>query len=138
MPGCACISGSLHMTTHMVVLIDTIKVLISDLRWCSCNIFSTQKHTVAVIKHDESAAVFSWKGKSLEEYWYCILNALIQPKDGGKGLRPDLIVDDGGDTNLLIHKSKKAEDLFLKGVTIPEPISTENVEFKIVQTIIKR
>ena len=66
MPGCDCISGSLHMTTQMEVLIETLKDLSSEFRWCSYNIFSTQDHTVAVITHDESAAVFYWKGGSIE------------------------------------------------------------------------
>ena len=91
------------MTTRETVFIETLKALSSDLRWQSCNILSTQDHTVAVITHDESAAVFSFKGDSLEEYWRCILNALIQPEDYGKGHIPDLIVDDGGDMNLLIY-----------------------------------
>ena len=93
---------------------------------------------MAVITHDESAAVFSWKGESIEEYWDWILNALIYPEDDGKGHRPDLIVDERCDTNLLIHEGKNVEDLFLKCGTIPDPSSTENVEFKIVQIIIKR
>ena len=65
------------MTTHTAVLIETLKALSSDLRWCSHKIFSTQDHTVAVIINDESAAVLPWKGESLEEYWDCILNALL-------------------------------------------------------------
>ena len=65
------------MTIHMEVLIETLKALISDIRWSSWNIFSTQEHTVAVIIHDESDAVLSWKGESIEEYWYCIWYALI-------------------------------------------------------------
>ena len=77
MAGCARISESLHMTIQTAVLVETLKSLSSDLHWCSCKIFSTQDHTVAAITHDESAAVFSWKGESLEEYWDCILNALI-------------------------------------------------------------
>ena len=77
MPGCARISGSLHMTTQTEVLIESLKALISDLRWCSWNKFNTQDHTVDFITHDESAAVFFWKGGSLNEYWYCTLNALI-------------------------------------------------------------
>ena len=68
MPDCSHISVFLHMTIHMVVLIETLKVLSRDLCWCYCNIFSTQYHTVALITHDESAAVFSWKGESIEEY----------------------------------------------------------------------
>ena len=138
MPGCACIAGSLHVTIQTAVLVETVKALSSDLRWCSCNIISTQDHTVAVITHDESAAAFSWKGESLEEYWDCILNALIQLEDNGKGRRSDLIIDDGGDMILLIHEGKKAEDLLLKDGTIPDPSSTDNAEFNIFQTIAKR
>ena len=126
------------MTTHTAVLIDTLNSLSSDLHWCYCKIFSTQDHTVDVITHDESAAVFSWKVESIEEYWYCILNDLIYPEDDGKGHRPDLIFDDGGNMNLLIHEDNKSEELLLNDGTIPEPISTDNVEFNIVQTIIKR
>ena len=77
MPGCARISGSLHMTIHTAVLIETLKYLISDLCWCSCKILSNQYHTVAFIVHDESYAAFSWNGEILKEYFYCILNALI-------------------------------------------------------------
>ena len=132
------ISGSLHMTIQTAVLIETLKALGSDLRWCSCNIFSTQDHAAAAIARDESAAVFAWKGESLEEYWECTLNALTWQEDDGKGHGPDLIVDDGGDMTLLIHEGKKAEDLFLKDGTVPDPSSTDNAEFKIVLTIIKR
>ena len=107
MPGCARISGSLHITIQTEVLIETLKALSSDLRWRSCNIFSTQDHTVAVIKHDEPAAVFPWKSESLEEYWDWILNALIYPEDDGKGHIPDLIVDDGSDVTLIINKGNK-------------------------------
>ena len=91
------------MTIQTAVLIETLKALISDLRWSSCNTFSTQDHAVASITHDESAAVFSWNSEILKEYWYCILNALMWPEDGGKGRRPDLIVDDGYDVTFLIH-----------------------------------
>jgi adenosylhomocysteinase len=70
------ISGSLHMTIQTAVLIETLKHLGGDIRWCSCNIFSTQDHAAAAIARDESAAVFAWKGESLEEYWECTLNAL--------------------------------------------------------------
>ena len=92
---------------------------------------------MAVMTHYESDALFSWKGESLKEYWGCILNALIYPEDDGKGHRPDLIVDDGCDMTLLIHDGKKAEVMFLKDVTIPEPRSTEKNYFNIFQTIIK-
>ena len=138
MPGCAHISVSIHMTIQTEVSIETVKALSSDLCWFSCNIFFIQDHDLASITHDEPAAVFSWKGESLEEYWECILNSLVWPEDDGKGHRPDLIVDDGGDMTLLIHDGKKVGDLFLKDVTVPDPSSTDNSEFKIVQTIIKR
>jgi adenosylhomocysteinase len=132
------ITGSLHMTIQTAVLIETLKFLGGDMRWCSCNIFSTQDHAASAIARDESAAVFAWKGESLEEYWECTLNALTWPEDDGKGHGPDLIVDDGGDVTLIIHEGKKAEDLFLANGTLPDPDSTDNAEFKIVLTIIKR
>ncbi|KAL7569254.1 hypothetical protein ACA910_016807 [Epithemia clementina (nom. ined.)] len=132
------ISGSLHMTIQTAVLIETLQKLGGNIRWCSCNIFSTQDHAAAAIARDESAAVFAWKGESLEEYWECTLNAVTWPDDDGKGHGPDLIVDDGGDMTLLIHEGKKAEDLFLKDGTLPDPASTDNAEFKIVLSIIRR
>uniref|UniRef100_A0A7S0C0I4 Adenosylhomocysteinase n=2 Tax=Sar TaxID=2698737 RepID=A0A7S0C0I4_9STRA len=132
------ISGSLHMTIQTAVLIETLKALGADLRWCSCNIFSTQDHAAAAIARDDSAAVFAWKGETLEEYWECTLSALTWPEDDGKGQGCDIIVDDGGDMTLLIHEGKKAEDAFLKDGTLPDPTSTDNAEFKIVLTIIKR
>ncbi|GMH85306.1 hypothetical protein TrST_g7611 [Triparma strigata] len=132
------IAGSLHMTIQTAVLIETLKELGGDMRWCSCNIFSTQDHAAAAIARDESAAVFAWKGESLEEYWECTLSAITWPTDDGKGDGPDLIVDDGGDMTLLIHEGKKAEDAFAKDGTLPDPSSTDNAEFKIVLTIIKR
>jgi len=134
------ISGSLHMTIQTAVLIETLKALGGDIRWCSCNIFSTQDHAAAAIARDESAAVFAWKGESLEEYWECTLNAVTWPEDDGKGHGMDIIVDDGGDMTLLIHEGKKAEDAFNEsgGKILPDPSSTDNAEFKIVLTIIKR
>lgn len=126
------------MTIQTAVLIETLKVLGADIRWCSCNIFSTQDHAAAAIARDESAAVFAWKGESLEEYWECTLNAVTWPEDDGKGHGMDIIVDDGGDMTLLIHEGKKAEDLYAKNKTLPDPNSTDNAEFKIVLTIIKR
>jgi adenosylhomocysteinase len=136
--GTARIAGSLHMTIQTAVLIETLKNLGGDIRWCSCNIFSTQDHAAAAIARDESAAVFAWKGESLEEYWECTLNAITWPEDDGKGHGPDLIVDDGGDMTLIIHEGKKAEDLYLKDGTLPDPDSTDNAEFKIVLSILKR
>jgi len=132
------ISGSLHMTVQTAVLIETLKSLGANLRWCSCNIFSTQDHAAAAIACDDSAAVFAWKGESLEEYWECTLNAVTWPHDDGKGHGMDIIVDDGGDMTLLIHEGKKAEDQYLKDGTLPDPDSTDNAEFNIVLSIIRR
>ena len=98
------ISGSLHMTIQTAVLIETLAELGADIRWCSCNIFSTQDHAAAAIAK-RGIPVFAWKGESLEEYWWCTRQALNFP--GGKG--PELVVDDGGDITLLIHWGYKAE-----------------------------
>ncbi|MDR3365426.1 MAG: adenosylhomocysteinase [Prevotellaceae bacterium] len=98
------IMGSLHMTIQTAVLIETLKALGGDVRWCSCNIFSTQDHAAAAIAA-AGTPVFAWKGETLEEYWWCTAMALSFPN--GKG--PQLIVDDGGDATLLIHKGFAAE-----------------------------
>lgn len=100
------IMGSLHMTIQTAMLIDTLYELGADLRWATCNIFSTQDHAAAAIADKGSAAVFAWKGETLEEYWWCTKTALSFP--GGKG--PQMIVDDGGDATLLIHKGYEAEN----------------------------
>ncbi|HQL71393.1 MAG TPA: adenosylhomocysteinase, partial [Bacteroidales bacterium] len=99
------ITGSLHMTIQTAVLIETLVELGADVRWASCNIFSTQDHAAAAIAQ-RGIPVFAWKGETLEEYWWCTLQALSFP--GGKG--PTLIVDDGGDATLLIHKGFYAEN----------------------------
>ena len=99
------IMGSLHMTIQTAVLIETLKDLGADIRWCSCNIFSTQDHAAAAIAA-AGIPVFAWKGETLEEYWWCTEQALAFA--GGKG--PNLIVDDGGDATLLIHWGYKAEE----------------------------
>ena len=99
------IMGSLHMTIQTAMLIETLKALGADLRWASCNIFSTQDHAAAAIAKAGSAAVFAWKGETLEEYWWCTEQALTWPDGSG----PDLIVDDGGDATLLIHQGVKVE-----------------------------
>lgn len=99
------IMGSLHMTIQTACLIKTLVALGADVRWCSCNIFSTQDHAAAAIAAS-GVPVFAWKGESLEEYWWCTNQALAFP--GGKG--PQLIVDDGGDATLLIHKGYQAEN----------------------------
>ncbi|MEN8228929.1 MAG: adenosylhomocysteinase [Bacteroidota bacterium] len=99
------IMGSLHMTIQTAVLIETLVELGADVRWASCNIFSTQDHAAAAIAK-AGIPVFAWKGETLEEYWWCTAQALNFPE--GKG--PNLIVDDGGDATLLVHKGYEAED----------------------------
>ena len=99
------IMGSLHMTIQTAVLIETLKELGADVRWASCNIFSTQDHAAAAIAAAGSAAVFAWKGESLEEYWWCTEQALTWPDGSG----PHQIVDDGGDATLFVHWGVKAE-----------------------------
>ena len=98
------ITGSLHMTIQTAVLIETLRDLGADVRWASCNIFSTQDHAAAAVA-EAGIPVFAWKGETLEEYWWCTAQALTFP--GGKG--PNLIVDDGGDASLLVHMGFKAE-----------------------------
>ena len=98
------ITGSLHMTIQTAVLIETLTELGADVRWASCNIFSTQDHAAAAIAVT-GVPVFAWKGESLEEYWWCTNQALAFP--GGKG--PQIIVDDGGDATMMIHKGYMAE-----------------------------
>ena len=99
------IMGSLHMTVQTAVLIETLVDLGADVRWCSCNIFSTQDHAAAAIAAS-GVPVFAWKGETLEEYWDCTLKALTWPDGSG----PDQIVDDGGDATLLIHKGVELEN----------------------------
>jgi adenosylhomocysteinase len=99
------VTGSLHMTIQTAVLIETLVDLGADVRWASCNIFSTQDHAAAAIAA-AGVPVFAWKGESLEEYWWCTYQALSHPK----GLGPQLVVDDGGDVTLLIHKGYELED----------------------------
>nr|MBP9000387.1 adenosylhomocysteinase [Bacteroidales bacterium] len=98
------ITGSLHMTVQTAVLIETLRMLGADVRWASCNIFSTQDHAAAAMAAS-GVPVFAWKGETLEEYWWCTLQALSFPD--GKG--PHMVVDDGGDATLLIHKGVLAE-----------------------------
>ena len=122
------ISGSLHMTVQTAVLIETLYELGADIRWASCNIFSTQDHAAAAIAK-AGIPVFAWKGETLEEYWWCTQKVLTWPD--GKG--PQLVVDDGGDATLLIHRGYYAEknpDL------LDEP--TDNRELQIVNQILKK
>lgn len=121
------ISGSLHMTIQTAVLIETLGALGADVRWASCNIFSTQDHAAAAIAA-AGYPVFAWKGETLEEYWWCTNQALSFP--GGKG--PELIVDDGGDATLLIHKGYELE----KGSDWANQ-PTDNAEEKVVKELLK-
>jgi adenosylhomocysteinase len=125
------ITGSLHMTIQTAVLIETLHELGADVRWASCNIFSTQDHAAAAIAA-AGIPVFAWKGESLEEYWWCTAQALAFP--GGKG--PNLIVDDGGDASLLVHNGYKAEkDSSLLDV---KPSSREeSIVLETLKTILK-
>jgi adenosylhomocysteinase len=130
------IMGSLHMTIQTGVLIETLVALGADVRWVSCNIFSTQDPAAAAvavgphgtIDNPKGIAVFAWKGETLEEYWWCTNEALTWPDGSG----PDLIVDDGGDATLLLHKGREFE---LAG-KVPEPKSTDSEEWTIILELI--
>jgi adenosylhomocysteinase len=122
------ICGSLHMTIQTAVLIETLKHLGADVRWASCNIFSTQDHAAAAIAAC-GIPVYAWKGESLEEYWACTLEALTFP--GGKG--PNLIVDDGGDATLMVHRGYQAEE---DSSILDQP--TDNKELAIINATLKR
>ena len=123
------ITGSLHMTIQTAVLIETLVALGADVRWCSCNIFSTQDHAAAAIAK-AGIPVFAWKGESLEEYWDCTDLALSFP--GGKG--PELIVDDGGDATLLIHKGYDLENGKTEWVNSP----SDSHEEAVIKNLLKK
>jgi len=126
------ISGSLHMTIQTAVLIETLTALGAEVRWCSCNIFSTQDHAAAAVA-ERGIPVFAWKGENLEEYWWCTYQCLSWEDNNG----PNLIVDDGGDATLLIHEGAKAEKVWAESKTLPDPSSTDDEEFQIVLALIK-
>ena len=127
------IVGSLHMTIQTAVLIETLYELGADIRWCSCNIFSTQDHAAAAVVAKKTAKVFAWKGETLEEYWWCTLQAITWPDGSG----PQMIVDDGGDVTLLIHEGVKREKEFAATKKLPDPAETDNEEFKVILSILK-
>jgi adenosylhomocysteinase len=123
--------GSLHMTIQTAVLIETLVELGADVRWCSCNIFSTQDHAAAAIAKT-GVPVFAWKGETLEDYWWCTKQALNFPKGG-----PDLIVDDGGDASLLIHMGYEAETAYAKDGSLPDPEAADNEEMAVILKVIR-
>ena len=135
------IMGSLHMTIQTAVLIETLVALGANVRWCSCNIFSTQDHAAAAVvvgrpeqggtkENPKGVPVFAWKGETLEEYWDCTERAL----DFGGGVGPQQIVDDGGDATLLIHKGREFE---LAGA-VPDPSTADSEEFAVVLKLLGR
>lgn len=125
------ITGSLHMTIQTAVLIETLVDLGADVRWASCNIFSTQDHAAAAIAQ-HGIPVFAWKGETLEDYWWCTQKALEFPEGG-----PTLVVDDGGDATLLIHLGYEAEERFAQDGSLPDPDSTEVREMKVILALLR-
>ena len=126
------LTGSLHMTTETAILIETLKDLGADVRWASCNIFSTQDEAAAAIAKTNTP-VFAWKGETLEEYWDCTFDAI----SFGDNLGPNLIVDDGGDATLLIHKGHALEEFYNTNGSIPE-ITTTNTEELVVEHLLRK
>ncbi|MGE5609326.1 MAG: adenosylhomocysteinase, partial [Bacillota bacterium] len=132
------IMGSLHMTIQTAVLIETLTALGAQVRWCSCNIFSTQDHAAAAIavgpngtpENPQGVPVFAKKGETLEEYWWCTERAL----DFGNGQGPNQIVDDGGDATLLIHKGYEYEN----AGRVPEPSANDSEEWKEVLKVLAK
>jgi len=131
------ITGSLHMTVQTAVLIETLVALGAEVRWASCNIFSTQDHAAAAVvvgpdgtvDEPRGVPVFAWKGESLEEYWWCTEQALTWPDEG-----PTMILDDGGDATLLVHKGVEFE----KAGAVPAPSTAESEEFAVVLSLLAR
>jgi adenosylhomocysteinase len=132
------ITGSLHMTIQTAVLIETLTSLGAEVRWASCNIFSTQDHAAAAIvvgpegtpEDPQGVPVYAWKGETLEEYWWCTEQALTWPDGEG----PNMILDDGGDATLLVHKGVEFE----KAGAVPDPASADNDEFRIILQLLTR
>jgi len=126
------LTGSLHMTIETAILIETLKELGADIRWASCNIFSTQDEAAAAIAKS-GIPVFAWKGETLEEYWQCTFDAI----SFGKNLGPNLIVDDGGDATLLIHKGYELEEFYNTNQELPK-ITTNNREELVIEDLLRK
>src|SRR5689334_11941125 len=132
------ITGSLHMTIQTAVLIETLVALGAEVRWASCNIFSTQDHAAAAVvvgpegtpEDPQGVAVYAWKGETLEEYWWCTEQALTWPD----GNTPNMILDDGGDATLLVHKGVEYE----AAGAVPDPSTAESEEFGIILGVLQR
>jgi len=132
------VTGSLHMTIQTAVLIETLTALGAEVRWCSCNIFSTQDHAAAAVvvgpdgtpDEPRGVPVYAWKGETLDEYWWCTEQVLRWPDGDG----PNMILDDGGDATLLVHKGAEYE----KAGAVPSPDSTDNVEMKVILGVLQR
>src|SRR5437764_4176548 len=123
------IAGSIHMTIQTAVLIETLVALGAQVRWASCNIFSTQDHAAAAIAA-AGIPVFAWKGETLDEYWECTEQILRWP--GGE--KPNMILDDGGDATLLVHLGTEFE----KSGSVPEPAANDSDEYKVVLETLRR
>jgi len=134
------IIGSLHMTIQTAVLIETLTALGAEVRWCSCNIFSTQDHAAAAVavgpagtpEDPQGVPVFAWKGETLEEYWWCTEQVVNWV--GGDGIQANMILDDGGDATMLIHKGTEFE----KAGAVPDPAQAESEEFQVFLTLLQR
>src|SRR3954465_11450245 len=131
------IAGSLHMTIQTAVLIETLVALGAEVRWVSCNIFSTQDHAAAAVvvgpegtvENPQGVPVWAWKGETLDEYWWCTEQALLN-FDGG----PNMILDDGGDATMLVHKGTEYE----AAGAVPDPAQAESEEFQVFLTLLQR
>jgi adenosylhomocysteinase len=132
------IMGSLHMTIQTAVLIETLTALGAEVRWCSCNIFSTQDHAAAAVavgpegmpEDPQGIPVFAWKGETLEEYWWCTEQAILWPGESG----PNMILDDGGDATLLVHKGTEYE----AAGAVPDPAGADSEEFQVILSLLTR
>lgn len=126
------VSGSLHMTVQTAVLVETLEALGAKVRWCSCNIFSTQDHAAAAVVKADKAKVFAWKGETIEEYWRMTLECL----SWGDGLGPEIIVDDGGDATILLINGLEAEKKMANGEKLVDPVRGESEDEYVLGKII--